>query len=273
MEVIMMSRKTICCVAAVVVYFIAAWGVSAQEAVRLSISDIPASPQIAVPVEMDNSDVPVAAIQLGLVYDPTVLTLTGVEPAARTEGMSVFQFNIVSPGEFRLIITDFNLNPILKGAGPVVTLTFDVLNSFSDSPISFVTEGTFVTKILDEEGDPLSVTVKNGAVKPDLALPVEALESSETPGTYAISQNSPNPFNLETALAYQVMAPGHVRLRVYVSSGQLVRTLVDGWRRAGSYTILWNGKDERGNYVTSGVYICRMDVNGYSASRKMVVLK
>ena len=101
---------------------------------------------------------------------------------------------------------------------------------------------------------------------------IEGVES-ERPTAYRLSQNYPNPFNPETTIRYDVAKTGAVRLSVYALTGQLVRTLVDGGRPAGSYSVTWDGRDDASRNVASGVYLCRMEAGEYGAVRKLLLMK
>ena len=102
---------------------------------------------------------------------------------------------------------------------------------------------------------------------------VGASEEDVVPSVYALSQNHPNPFNPETTLSYDLPEAGVVRLSLYNMSGQLVRTLEDGERSAGSCSVTWDGTDDTGRDVASGVYLSRMEVSGFSAVRKLVLVR
>jgi hypothetical protein len=93
------------------------------------------------------------------------------------------------------------------------------------------------------------------------------------PDAFALGQNVPNPFNPTTTIRYHVPAGGAVTLRVYDVSGRLVRTLVDGHQTPGSKSVIWNGADDRGHGVSSGVYFYRMEAPGFSKTRKMLLLQ
>ena len=95
----------------------------------------------------------------------------------------------------------------------------------------------------------------------------------ETPTMYRLAENYPNPFNPETTITYDVAKAGTVRLSVYALTGQLVRTLMDGERSAGSYSVVWDGRDDAGRDVASGVYLCRMEAGHYRAVRKMLLVR
>jgi hypothetical protein len=94
------------------------------------------------------------------------------------------------------------------------------------------------------------------------------------PSSFALYQNAPNPFNPETAIRYDVPAPGgKVTLKVFDVSGRLVRTLVDGTQTAGRHTARWNGKNDEGQGVASGIYFCRMTAPGFTERRKLVLMR
>ena len=97
--------------------------------------------------------------------------------------------------------------------------------------------------------------------------------TSEVLRTYALLQNCPNPFNPQTAIAYDVAKSGTVRLFIYALNGQRIRTLVDGDRPTGSYSVVWDGLNDRGKAAPSGVYLCEMVAGKYRAVRKMTLLR
>lgn len=78
---------------------------------------------------------------------------------------------------------------------------------------------------------------------------------------YNLFQNYPNPFNLSTNISYKLPVPSHVKIKVYNLLGELIQILVDEEKPAGEYSTGWNGKNENGNFVSSGIYV-------YSASMK-----
>lgn len=94
------------------------------------------------------------------------------------------------------------------------------------------------------------------------------------PAATAVFQNHPNPFNPITTITFDVASPGDVTVRIFDVTGRLVRTLTDGFRPAGRYHEVWNGLDDRGNGVHSGIYFYRMTAPGYkSPTKKMLLLK
>ncbi len=95
----------------------------------------------------------------------------------------------------------------------------------------------------------------------------------DQPRTFTLSQNYPNPFNPTTSIAYEVPAPGRVTVAVFDVLGRRVRTLAQGPHEAGSYRVAWDGRDERGAPVASGVYLYRMTADAFVKTRAMMLLK
>ncbi len=86
-------------------------------------------------------------------------------------------------------------------------------------------------------------------------------------------QNSPNPFNPETEIRFELAAPSDVSITVFDAAGRLVRTLEDAHRPAGVHSVRWNGRGDGGEPVSSGVYFYRMTTPAFEQTRKMVLLK
>jgi hypothetical protein len=102
----------------------------------------------------------------------------------------------------------------------------------------------------------------------------EIQESDENrPTEFSMSQNYPNPFNPTTNIKFELPRTAHVRLDVFNIVGQKVKTLVDQKMDAGKYVADWNGKDEKGNSVSSGIYFYRMDAGDFSDIKKMLLVK
>ena len=90
----------------------------------------------------------------------------------------------------------------------------------------------------------------------------------------SLSQNYPNPFNPQTTIAFSMKDRARVKIDVYNVAGQLVKTLLDETRAAGSYTdIRWDGTNGANQPVSSGVYFYKLVTNNFSQTKKMVLLK
>ncbi|MDP8209628.1 MAG: right-handed parallel beta-helix repeat-containing protein [Candidatus Stygibacter australis] len=97
----------------------------------------------------------------------------------------------------------------------------------------------------------------------DESLPVANLELT----------NYPNPFNPETMFSFALNEPGNVKLEIYNLKGQKVKTLCDGWKTESELNILWQGDDQAGMPVSTGIYFARLVYDGGSYCRKCILLK
>lgn len=88
-----------------------------------------------------------------------------------------------------------------------------------------------------------------------------------------LAQNRPNPFNPVTTLSYSISKPGYVQLRVFGVDGSLVRTLVNRDQKADRYDVQWDGTDDAGQRVASGVYFYTLKTPLFASTKKMVLLK
>jgi FlgD Ig-like domain len=96
------------------------------------------------------------------------------------------------------------------------------------------------------------------------------------PKAFGLSQNFPNPFNPSTGISYtipDVSGDITVKLNIFNIRGQLVKTLVDKTQEPGVYTVNWEGNDNQGRKVGSGVYFYRIKAGDFNSTRKMVLLK
>jgi hypothetical protein len=89
----------------------------------------------------------------------------------------------------------------------------------------------------------------------------------------ALKGNYPNPFNPETTITFDTKGVQPVRIEIYNLKGQLIRTLVNEVKGNGHHTVVWNGRDEYGKAVASGIYQYRMQSGEYTANRRMLLLK
>jgi len=100
-----------------------------------------------------------------------------------------------------------------------------------------------------------------------------AEEETGIPGYFELLPNFPNPFNNQTMIKYTLSKPAEVSLIIYNILGQKVRTLVQDEKQSGTMSVAWNGKDETGKEISSGIYFYRLKAGEYSQTRRMVLLK
>ncbi len=102
---------------------------------------------------------------------------------------------------------------------------------------------------------------------------IDITEVDELPAVNSLAQNYPNPFNPATTIRYSLKDRGSVSLRIYNVAGQLVRALVDGVEDAGPHKVVWDGRNNEGIRAASGIYFYRLDTAGFTATRKMALLR
>ena len=129
------------------------------------------------------------------------------------------------------------------------------------------------------EVDPEPFSVKpNSGLKISSHAKIKTSEFSNSPRQTQLLLNYPNPFNPETWIPFQLAQPTSVVLRLYDIEGQVIRTINLGYKKVGFYTVInraiyWDGKNQLGESVSSGVYFYRLTTSDYDAMKKMVILR
>ncbi len=106
------------------------------------------------------------------------------------------------------------------------------------------------------------------------------VRSKLKPKTFVVQQNYPNPFNPETRIQYELLKSGLVEVKIFNLMGQEIRALEYGTKSAGSYSLVWNGRDNFGRQVSSVIYIYTITVTPdsgsgkrFEASRKLILVR
>jgi hypothetical protein len=133
-------------------------------------------------------------------------------------------------------------------------------------------EKEYNVNIVLEEGSAMlgESTLTKVSLEVDL---VSGFESVTIPTNYVLEQNYPNPFNPETTIRYGIPEAGTVRLTIYSIDGKVVNELADGFKEVGYHQVIWDGINDSGESVSSGIYIYRMEAGSFSKVRKMIFLK
>lgn len=133
-----------------------------------------------------------------------------------------------------------------------------------------------------KDGDKLTVMVDGRPVYPGLVMETDGSRVrlgvlSSDPGglpvDFALAQNYPNPFNPSTEISFSLPRASHVTLNVFNITGRRVATLVDRRLEAGDHAVTWDGTDESGARVATGVYLYRIEAAEFTSSRKMLLVK
>ncbi|MGB7061376.1 MAG: right-handed parallel beta-helix repeat-containing protein, partial [Candidatus Zixiibacteriota bacterium] len=108
------------------------------------------------------------------------------------------------------------------------------------------------------------------------SLQLKQTVSGQVPKRFELVQNYPNPFNPATSIQFTVgslQSPSHITLKIYNILGQAVRTLVDEEKAEGSYTLYWDGRNQNGKEVSSGIYFYKLEAGNFTDVKKMVLLR
>jgi hypothetical protein len=196
-----------------------------------------------------------SSFDFGVVNLQTEVVDTLVVSNLGTDVLHVSEISVAGDA-FSLDIESFDLQP---------SETIDVLISFI--PTEEITYTDTISIYCDDPFEPF--------LEIDLTGIGQNLTGSEDmlPSVTKVNQNYPNPFNPTTTINYSVSQAGRVSIIVYNIKGEKVRTLVDSEHEPQWYKVTWNGKDDNGRAVSSGVYFYRFLAEGENQTRKMLLLK
>jgi len=234
---------------------------NAQMSLSLGSDRVLAGQTVSVNVSLANA-VSLYGFDFVVSYDPQKFELVDAVPAQndllKTSGgeTPLFIKYTDKAGEIRIANAVVNGSAV-TGEGEIVTLTFKVLREFEDNAQFEIAQGL----VVDPE---------------QLANPVVTLGTlnvETTPTEFALLQNFPNPFNPETTLKYNLAEGANVSLRIYNIVGQVVRTLVSERQAAGRYQVKWNGTDDRGAAVSSGIYFYELVAGKFRDANRLMLLK
>lgn len=203
----------------------------------------------------------IAGVQLKIKYDPEQLSFSKPELTEKSKIFSPFiHYKDDGNGNLTVVFYRFDGKPMDTGQGSILSLPVTAKSGFDKEKLQvFLREAILA--------DPTAVVI-----------PVDKGEVV-LPKLFSLGQNYPNPFNPTTTIRFEIGAGGgsqqsvQTSLKVYNILGQRVKTLVDEPKSPGIYYQTWDGKDEQGNKVSSGVYFYQLRAEGYNETKKMVLLK
>jgi hypothetical protein len=167
--------------------------------------------------------------------------------------------------------TTYRILPSWPGFnGSVLEVAFDRYSSYQS--LGLITPGNqYPVKITGQLVDGANFEGEYMITVP-IAAP-KLLGEEGIPESFSLIQNYPNPFNPETDISYALPSDCQVKLTIYNLLGQKVKTLVNEPQTAGYKSVHWNGKDEQGNLVASGIYFYKLNAGEYTTTKKMVMTK
>ncbi|MDH3457653.1 MAG: right-handed parallel beta-helix repeat-containing protein [Gemmatimonadota bacterium] len=228
-------------------------------AVRIPAFTVARGTPASVPIEVSGSG-EVLGHEYRVAFDPRQIRIDGVRLTEAARGAALYWSVVEREGEHELVIAlaRAELLPV------TAAVSVDVRGA------SGLRDGEAVrfevTRARLNEQDLTAEAVSEGGRAAGSSLPTK----------WALAQNVPNPFNPVTSIRYDVPVDASgvaVRLVIYDVAGRRVRTLVDSRVGPGQYQAQWDGTDDAGTRVSSGVYFYRIEAGSFGATRKMLLLK
>ena len=225
----------------------------------LSLVELSRSPEdeVQVALRLEGNVDEVKGLSTVITFDPAELEFVsaGLSDAMASPLAETFFWSSGGDGTVQVDLAVLGTGVTIGGSGDVSVLTFQALS------------GAYALEFDD--------AVLRGVENEDLGAKLEGLESQpQVPTAFRLAQNVPNPFNPVTTIRYDLPVACEVRLEVYDATGRLVRVLRDGVvEQAASRMTVWDGTDDGGRPVASGVYFYRLEAGEFTETRSMVLLK
>jgi hypothetical protein len=226
---------------------------SSQKRCRLNVNNYDGQ-KLDVSIDLDDVS-GVYSADIVMVYNPQALTVADVSGTPSISGW-LFEQGTTDPGNLRISLAGA-CQP--AAGGSLVTVSFDMGGRTQGSPLRDAIKQLDIIE-LKLNGGRLRTTVEN------------------LPRAFALLQNYPNPFNPETWIPYRLSEPTDVTITIYNVNGQMVRRLDLGTRMPGHYidrakAACWDGKNEAGEEVSSGIYFYQLRAGRDASVRKMIVAR
>lgn len=224
--------------------------------VELDCQDLQAGSSGEIRV-MANLEVPVAAAQLQINYDPEQVSFQ-VPALSERSGHFLIQHRDDGKGKLRVVLFNMSNDPITVGEGNILSL-----------PVT-LSPGT---------EDDFGIELKEVALADEKAVLIPVGDAPSRPVAFELGQNYPNPFNPSTTIKFTLPSPrdgGAVlptNLKIYNVLGEVVKTLVDEPMAPGVHHKVWDGRDDQGSRVASGIYFYRLRSGDFQHTKKMVLMK
>ncbi len=207
--------------------------------------------RIKVPITLDQT-MPIAAGDICISYDSSVLRAVSVS----SDEDAILVYNVDESGMVRI---SFVRKDVLRSK-KLLEIEFEVINE-RFSPLKFDN-----AEFCRPDFSTLDVKCTNGKFNL-LQMPVDYT---------VLLQNFPNPFNPETWIPFKLSKPGIVNINIYSASGQLVHKLDLGHKDVGDYSsrdraIYWDGRNDNGEQVSSGIYFYSIKSGDFTATKKMII--
>ena len=182
---------------------------------------------------------------------------------------------------FQIILLDPDYYPTNTGDGEIIFQYNVIQNQHSNTVgIENHTQDIGLQYVFNDDRDPTAARISNGvAIKfttefPKVIVSVdENQDGNQFSDDNGLYQNYPNPFKLQTRISYTVDESNYIALKVYNINGELVRTLQNGRQMAGKYSVEWDGANDSGQRMSSGIYFYQLQTGNTVVSKKMFMYK
>ncbi|MBM3317707.1 MAG: T9SS type A sorting domain-containing protein, partial [Candidatus Eisenbacteria bacterium] len=212
--------------------------------------------ELSVPVYLEDARGVVQGVHFAVGYDARTLQYLGAQPGALVQGCGEsFFMPVVHEGQPVVDAAALGDGATFGRSGELAVLRF---RCTGEGSLALRLEGISARNVLNEDLFAETSDVVSG---PEARIPAEVF----------LGANRPNPAQGGTGIVFGLPGAAEVRLAVYDVSGRAVRTLVSGSLAAGEHAIVWDGRDEGGRAVSGGVYLYRLETQGRTITRKMVV--
>ena len=148
----------------------------------------------------------------------------------------------------------------------------EVIQSDTSLTLFLESNSRYFWGVIATDSDGFSVA-SNGGLPQELFIGDLELSQNRFSMHYSLDQNFPNPFNPTTKISYQISKEGHVSLIVYDIKGRKIITLVNEHQNIGRYSLSWNGRNDLGEIISGGMYICRIEAGSFSDTKKLLYIK
>jgi len=236
---------------------------------------------VAIPITVSTDSI-IGLAQFVVEFDSSIIQFQNAVVGKDVVGFTLIQ-NPNLPFATTTSGTNDNVLIQVSGGGPntvsgqgkeMARLKFAVVSNSGNSPLSFdqTVNHTYLTtpELKDIAGSNINFVDGSLEIVPTNVRPGETIAA---PSSLILYQNYPNPFNPETRIEYELPRPAKVIIKVVNLLGQEVRTLVDRDKPAGYFEVLWDGKDNEGHRVSSGVYLYRMEAGDFVQIKRMLLLQ
>lgn len=223
--------------------------------ILISNSEVNHGESIDIPVRISNLR-GMTALQLSLKYETSYMTISSIKPTGIASAMTFAFYNDTEKGVLTIALAG---DEVIPDEGDILLLTVNIPEGI---------KGSLLTSLKIEQCFVNATDLTKFAVSGKIQI-------KGIPIQYGLLQNYPNPFNPSTTIRYQIPDDNvQVTISIYNSAGQLIKTLINENHRAGEFEVIWDGTNNSGVRVSSGLYIYQMRCgNKFNQAKKLLLVK